>query len=62
MLKTHKSSFSKNKKVLATLNIIEDALFDKFLDKVPRKTKKNESESDVYFNAMIKIIPLPWCA
>jgi len=62
LLKDHKKSFVKNKKVIATINIIEDALSDKFLDKVPKKTNKNQQDVDVYFNAMIKILPVPWCA
>jgi len=62
ILKQHKKSFVKNKKVIATINIIEDALSDKFLDKVPRKTKKHHSDVDVYYELVKHFIPMPWCA
>jgi len=62
ILKQYKKSFVKNKKVIATINIIEDALSDRFLDKVPRKTKKHHSDVDVYYDLVKHFIPMPWCA
>lgn len=58
---SHKSSFDDDS-LDATLNLLENAIKERYMEKVPEKTTKPNSEVDEVLKRILKIFPLPWCA
>jgi len=58
ILTTYKKSFFKDKKIIATIDIIEDAIESKFLENVPNKTNKDLYNDKDFIEIFLNFFPL----
>ena len=60
LLFANKKSFSKNSKIMATINLIKYAKKRKYIDIIPNKTSKKKTFVDGAFEHINKIFPHPY--